>query len=431
VPPYITPVETSETVPASAAVVIIGGGIVGLTAAMTLSERGIPVVVLEKGGVAGEQSSRNQGWIRKTSRAPADVPLAAAADRLWASMRQRTGSDVGYKESGILFLAKTDADMVPYEAWMHSVASQGLDSRLVTQDEIDQLVPGGQAKWAGGIYTPSDGRAEPSLAASAIARAAIAKGAVIIANCAVRSLVRSAGRVTGVVTERGEINCDTVLLAGGLWSRRFLGNLGVKLPILPLTVSVARTAPMEGPTEIAVGGADFSFRKRADGGFIVTHRSAVKAPITLDHFLIGHKYSSSLRTQGKYLRVAIGRDFVDDLRLPRRWNPEGPSHFEQVRLKDPSVDMGAIDEAFVALRAAWPVFDAAEIAEVWAGTVDVTPDSLPVVDHISEIPGLVICTGFSGHGFGTAPAAGELAADILTGSTPIIDPAPYRFARFE
>jgi glycine/D-amino acid oxidase-like deaminating enzyme len=225
VPPYITPVETSETVPASAAVVIIGGGIVGLTAAMTLSERGIPVVVLEKGGVAGEQSSRNQGWIRKTSRAPADVPLAAAADRLWASMRQRTGSDVGYKESGILFLAKTDADMVPYEAWMHSVASQGLDSRLVTQDEIDQLVPGGQAKWAGGIYTPSDGRAEPSLAASAIARAAIAKGAVIIANCAVRSLVRSAGRVTGVVTERGEINCDTVLLAGGLWSRRFLGNL--------------------------------------------------------------------------------------------------------------------------------------------------------------------------------------------------------------
>ena len=131
------------------------------------------------------------------------------------------------------------------------------------------------------------------------------------------------------------------------------------------------------------------------------------------------------------MRVAIGRYFVDDLRLPRRWKPEGPWPFEQVSLKAPSVYLVAIDEAFVALRAAWPVFDAAEIAEVWAGTVDVTPDSLPVVDHRSEIPGLVICTGFSGHGFGTAPAAGELAADILTGSTPIIDPAPYRFARFE
>lgn len=428
--PHTTPVRTSETVPASAAVVVIGGGIVGLTAALTLSERGISVIVLEKGVVAGEQSSRNQGWIRKTSRAAADVPLAAAADRLWSRMRQRTGSDVGYREAGILFLARNEADMAPYEAWMRSVVSLDLDSRLVNQNEIDRLVPGGRGSWAGGLYTPSDGRAEPSLAASAIARAAIDKGAAIVENCAVRSLVRTAGRVSGVVTERGEISCDSVLLAGGLWSRRFLGNLGVGLPVLPLTVSVARTAPMEGPTEIAVGGPDFSFRKHADGGFIVTQRSAVKAPITLDHLLIGHRYSSSLRTQGRYLRVAFGRDFIDDLRLPRRWKPQGPSPFERVRAKDPSVDMGAIDEAFIALRAAWPVFDAAEVAEVWAGTVDVTPDSLPVIDHVSEIPGLVICTGFSGHGFGTAPAAGELAADILTGSDPIIDPAPYRFARF-
>lgn len=429
--PHIAPVQTCEDFPSSVPVVIIGGGIVGLVAALTLSERGIPVVVLEKGVVAGEQSSRNQGWIRKTSRAPADVPLAAASDRLWARMPQRLGTDVGYRESGILFLAKSEADMEPHEAWIRSVQPLALDSRLLTPGEIDLLVPGGRGKWAGGIYTPSDGRAEPSLAASAIARAAMAKGAIIVENCAVRSLVRSAGRVTGVVTERGEIRCDTVLLAGGLWSRRFLGNLGIGLPTLPLTVSVARTAPMEGPTEIAVGGPDFSFRKRADGGFVVTQRSAVKAPITLDHLLIGRKYLSSLRSQGRYLRLAFGRDFFDDLALPRRWKSGGLSPFERMRTKDPAVDEGAIREAFVALRAAWPVFDKAEIAEVWAGTVDVTPDSLPIIDQVSDIPGLIVCSGFSGHGFGTAPAAGELAADILTGSTPIVDPRPYRFARFD
>ncbi len=429
--PHIAPVQTCDGFPSSVPVVIIGGGIVGLVAALTLSERGIPVVVLEKGVVAGEQSSRNQGWIRKTSRAPADVPLAVASDRLWARLPQRLGSDVGYREAGILFLAKSEAEMEPHEAWIRSVEPLDLDSRLLTPGEIDRLVPGGQGKWAGGIYTPSDGRAEPSLAASAIARAAMAKGAIVVENCAVRSLVRSAGRVTGVVTERGDISCDTVLLAGGLWSRRFLGNLGIGFPTLPLTVSVARSVNKAATTEIAVGGPDFSFRKRADGGYIITQRSAVKAPITLDHLLIGHKYLSSLRSQGRYLRVAFGREFFDDLALPRRWKSEGPSPFERVRRKDPSVDQRAIQEAFVNVRAAWPMFDDAEIAEVWAGTVDVTPDSLPIIDHVSGVPGLVVCSGFSGHGFGTAPAAGELAADLLTGSTPIIDPKPYRLARFE
>jgi glycine/D-amino acid oxidase-like deaminating enzyme len=139
-------------------------------------------------------------------------------------------------------------------------------------------VPGGRGTWAGGVYTPSDGRAEPALAASAIAAAAIRQGAVVVETCAVRALSMSAGRVSGVITERGEIRCDQVLLAGGLWSRRLLGNHGVDLPTLPLICHAIRTAPMEGPTEIAVGGPDFSFRKRLDGGFTIAQRGAVSAP---------------------------------------------------------------------------------------------------------------------------------------------------------
>lgn len=423
-------IPAGTDLPRSARVAIIGGGIVGLTAALTLSERGVQVIVLEKGLIAGEQSSRNQGWIRKTSRAPADVPLAAASDRLWASMSERVGVDVGYRQAGILFLAKNEAEMQTHERWIRSVEHLGLDSCLLTPVEIDRLVPGGTGDWVGGIYTPSDGRAEPTLAAQAIARAATAMGAIIAENCAVRSLVRTAGRVTGVVTERGEIAAEAVLLAGGLWSRRFLANAGINFPTLPLTVSVARTAPMVGPTEIAVGGPDFSFRKHADGGFIVTQRSAIKAPLTLDHLLIGRRYLSSLKTQRRYLRVSLGREFLQDLALPRRWQPDARSPFERVRINDPAVDRRAIQEAFVALRAAWPVFERAEIEDIWAGTVDVTPDSTPVIDRIPDMPGLTVCSGFSGHGFGTAPAAGQLAADLLTGAAPIIDPSPYRLQRF-
>ena len=428
--PVITLVQTATTLPLATTVVVIGGGIVGLTAALALAERNIPVVLLEKGRLAGEQSSRNLGWVRKTSRMADDIPLALAADRLWAAMPERTGQDVGYRQAGIMFVGRTDAQMAMHEGWLKSVEHLGLDSQLLTAQQIAARVPGGRGNWAGGIYTPSDGRAEPTLASSAIARAAIAKGVTIVENCAVRTLSLAGGNVSGVVTEKGEIRCEQVLLAGGLWSRRFLGNLGVSLPTLPLICSVLRTAPMEGPTDIAVGAPDFSFRKHHDGGFIITQRGALDASLTLDHLLIGSRYLQQLRTQRSFLRISVGKNFVRDLALPRRWKAHGRSPFEQVRTLDPQVNPALNQEAMTNLRAAWPAFEKAVIADVWAGAIDVTPDSNPVIGRVAKIPGLTLATGFSGHGFGTSPAAGQLAADLVSAAAPIIDPHPYRFERF-
>jgi glycine/D-amino acid oxidase-like deaminating enzyme len=430
VAPAIAPVQTSPAFPPATTVVVIGGGIVGLTAALTLAERGIPVVVLEKGRIAGEQSSRNLGWVRKTSRAALDVPMASASDRLWAELPGRVGRDVGYRQAGIMFLARTAQEMAMHEGWLASVAGLGLDTRLLTPGQIDQLVPGGRADWAGGIHTPSDGRAEPSLASSAIAAAAMRHGATLVEHCAVRGLSFSAGKVSGVVTERGEIRCDQVLLAGGLWSRRFLGNLGVALPTLPLICHAIRTAPMEGPTDIAVGGPDFSFRKRLDGGFTIAQRGAVSAPLLLDHLLIGARYLPVLRSQRHLLRISLGKAFFQDLALARRWKGDSTSPFERVRVMDPPADAAINAEAMRNISAAWPAFSQAVIEEVWAGSMDVTPDSLPVIGPVAALPGLTVASGFSGHGFGTAPAAGQLAADLVMAATPLLDPAPYRLDRF-
>lgn len=422
-------VETHNEIPDSASVVIIGGGIVGLTAALALAERNIRVILLEKGNIAGEQSSRNLGWIRKTSRHLHDVPLAQAADKLWADMPNRIGQDVGYKKAGIMFLSKTEAQRSMHNDWLKSVEVLALDSKMLNAEEVDQLIPGGQGNWLGGLYTPSDGYAEPSLAAPAIANAAIEKGAVIIQNCAVRTLSKKDGKISGVITEKGEIRCDQVLLAGGAWSRRFLGNLGVSLPTLPLICSVLRTKPMEGPTDIAVGGPDFSFRKHKDGGFIITQRGKLDAPVILDHLLIGRRYLDQLRTQRSFLKISIGSHFVKDLGLARRWGPQSQTPFEKVRTNDPQVNTSLNQQALDNLSAAWPIFKNAEIEEAWAGVIDVTPDSNPVIDHIKSIPGLTVATGFSGHGFGTGPAAGQLAADLISNVEPIIDPNPYRFDR--
>jgi glycine/D-amino acid oxidase-like deaminating enzyme len=429
VAPAIDPVQTSPDVPAATTVAVIGGGIIGLTAALTLAERGVPVVVFEKGRIAGEQSSRNLGWIRKMGRAKLDLPLSLASERLWVEMPARVGADVGYRQAGIMYIARSEAEMAKHRAWLDSVEDLSLDSRLLTPTDIDHLVPGGTGGWVGGIYTPSDGRAEPTRASSAIARATMAKGGVIVENCAVRTLSMAAGRVTGVVTERGEIRCDQVLLAGGLWSRRFLGNLGVSLPTLPVVASVVRTAPMPGPTEIAVGASNFSFRKRHDGGYTITQRGALVAPLMLDHLLLGSHYLATVREQWANLRLSFGRYFLSDLALPRRWSAAEPSPFEYVRTMDPPMNQRLNEEALSNLSQAWPVFKNAVVKESWGGMIDVTPDSLPIISRVSKLPGLTLATGFSGHGFGTSPAAGQLAADLVSGATPIVDPSPYRLDR--
>ena len=428
--PVIAPVESSADLPSSTTVAVIGGGVIGLSAALTLAERGIPVVVLEKGRIAGEQSSRNLGWIRKMGRAKDDVPLAIASDRLWAELPQRVGGDVGYRQAGIMYVVRTEAAMAKHRDWLKSVEDLSLDSRLLSPADIDRLVPGGTEGWAGGIYTPSDGRAEPTLVSSWIARAVLARGGVIVENCAARTLSMSAGRVSGVVTERGEMRCDQVLLAGGVWSRRFLGNLGVPLLTLPLLASVVRTAPMEGPTDIAVGAPDFSFRKRHDGGYTITQRGALLAPLLLDSLLIGSHYLPTLRSEWTNVRVSFGRDFLSDLGLPRRWGAAGPSPFERIRTMDPPVNEALNIEALTNLSKAWPVFKNAVVAQSWAGMIDVTPDSLPVISAVAKVPGLLVASGFSGHGFATSPAAGQLAADLIAGTPPIVDPKPYRLERF-
>lgn len=421
---------STPDIPAQTTVVVIGAGIVGLSAALTLIERGIPVTVLEKGRIGAEQSGRNLGWVRKTSRAPADVPLAQAADRLWADMPGRIGADCGYRAAGILFVTRSQKQMGIYEDWLKAVSALDLGARLLSPRDIDRLVPGGKGDWLGGVHTPSDGRAEPSLACAALARAVLAKGGQIIENCAVRSLATRGGQVAGVVTERGEIGCEKVILAAGLWSRRFLGNLGIFLPTLPLICSVLRTAPMAGPCDTAVGGPDFSFRKRQDGGFTITQRGRLDAPLTPDHLRLGLRYLPVLRAQKGATQVGLGRTFLHELLSARHWKDDQITPFERCRIMDPDVNPALNAEAMAALRKAWPVFDQARIAATWAGMIDVTPDSDPVIDTVAALPGLILATGFSGHGFGTGPAAGHLAADLATGATPIVDPAPYRLSRF-
>ncbi len=116
--------------------------------------------------------------------------------------------------------------------------------------------------------------------------------------------------------------------------------------------------------------------------------------------------------------------------MPRRWRLDAPSPFEAIRTLDPPAHAPSLRVAREHLERAFPVFRQAVLVQQWAGLIDVTPDLIPVISPAETVPGLFIATGFSGHGFGIGPGAGKLMADLVTGDTPVVDPAPFRFARF-
>ena len=145
--PRVDPVHTSTELPAETEVVVIGGGIVGTSTALYLAERGVPVVLCEKGRIAGEQSSRNWGWCRKMGRDLSEVPLAVESLRLWEGMNARTNAETGFRQTGIVYLCDTEKEAANYEAWLAKAESYQLDSRLIGPEEIDRLLPGSSRRW--------------------------------------------------------------------------------------------------------------------------------------------------------------------------------------------------------------------------------------------------------------------------------------------
>jgi glycine/D-amino acid oxidase-like deaminating enzyme len=429
--PRPDPVVSDPTPPSQTRVVIVGGGIIGVCTAFFLAQKGVPVVLCEKGHIAGEQSSRNWGWCRKMGRDPREIPLAIEALRLWAEMNTLTGAETGFRRTGIVYLCREPKDLEKREAWLEQAARPyQLDSRLLTRDQMARVLPGLAGSWAGALFTPSDGRAEPTRAAPAIAMAAQRVGATILTNCAVRGVETAGGRITGVVTENGRIACDNVVLAGGVWSRLFCANMDLRLPQLKVLSSVMRTEPLQGGPETAASGGGFALRKRLDGGYTIASWTANVVDIVPDSFRFMRDFMPALRQQRDSLRLRIGGKFVEEMTRPHHWKLDATTPFEQLRTLDPAPHGPMLDDARTKLIEAFPVFHGMREAERWGGAIDVTPDAVPVISPVETVPGFFIATGFTGHGFGIAPGAGRLMAELVMGETPVVDPAPFRYSRF-
>ncbi|WP_157995431.1 NAD(P)/FAD-dependent oxidoreductase [Peristeroidobacter soli] len=414
--------------PKSADVVIVGGGIMGSAAAYYLAKAGVDVVLVEKDKVAAQQSGRNWGFVRTQYRDPAELPLAVEALSLWPTLEQELGSQLAWRRTGCIFLAQSEAELEQFEQWLNLTCYIATDARMLSGREVAALMPALRVKAAGALYTRSDGQAEPGLATTAFARAAESLGAQILEDCGALAIDASAGAITGVLTEHGFIRSNMVICAAGAHSHRLLGKLDLFLPqqVVRSTVSLTSPAPMI--SEACFCGYGLGLRQRPDGSCIVAAESLSDVDLTLDSMRSARYFIPELLRNWRTFSFRFGRPFIDDLHrrltLPKeRLALEPRRPLIAPNRKRAANNVGLFHGLFGGAH------DVA-IVKSWAGQIDVLPDALPVIDTPAAVRGLIVATGFSGHGFGLGPAVGKNVATLAMGATPNDALKPLRLERF-
>lgn len=430
-PRLLETVESDATLPEAVDLVVIGAGMIGVAAAYAAAKAGRSVALLEKGVVAGEQSSRNWGWCRVLNRDEREIPLMQHSMGLWDSLPAEIGADMGFRRAGLTYVTKDPAQLAGWEAWLDMARPYQPTARLIDAAEAKRLTPGNEQDWIGGVVSPHDGRAEPAMAAPALARAARARGVSLHQHCAVRGLDTTGGRISGVFTEKGRIRCQAVVLAGGAWASMFLRRHGIDMPQSSVHSTVFATTPAKQVSPGPLLTPDFILTPLLDGGYLVAAKARGRLELTPAGIRYARHFLPSLRANWKLVELRLGRSFFEGPDAWHgRWSFEAPTVFERIRVLDPAPKMSIIEPSLREIVAAYPELAGIQAARIWAGWIDSTPDAVPVISAVPALPGLVVAAGFSGHGFGIGPGAGRLAADLATAAPCIVDPAPFALSRF-
>jgi len=432
-----TPIRFSDQLPDEADAVIIGGGVIGMFSALYMARAGLKVVLCEKGRIAGEQSSRNWGWLRQHGRDRDELPVMMEALKLWEEADKKTGGKTGFKRGGVCYLASNEASLKTCEKWLETAKQCQLDTRLISKAEIDKLINrtdmGANAhQWIGATYTPNDARVEPWAAIPAIAELAQSEGVIIRENCAARALDIQAGKITAVITESGTIKTSQVVLAAGAWSSLFARRHGVNIPQLSVRSTACSTVKLP---EFFTGNAsdeELAFRRREDGGYNLAGGAASDHYLGPDSFRNAFKYLPVFANHIGHTRIRLSapKGFPDNWFTARNWAEDEISPFEQTRVLNPAPNLNKIEPIRELFAKRFPAIGKPEIKHVWAGMIDAMPDIVPIVDRVPALDGLIIATGMSGHGFGIGPGFGKAITHMVQGKPTGHDMNRFRFSRF-
>ncbi|MCT8266306.1 FAD-binding oxidoreductase [Afifella sp. JA880] len=423
-------VPSSPQLPAAADVVVIGGGIIGVSAAYFLAKRGVSVALLEKGMIGAEQSSRNWGWCRQQNRDARELPLATRSLELWDELVAELGPGLGFRRSGLLYLSNDEKEIEGWAEWCRFAATMGVTSHPLSREEATSRGAITGKSWKGGVFSPSDGIADPARAAPMIAEGIMRFGGTVHQSCAARGLEKEGGRVSAVVTEKGAIRTRQVVMAGGAWASSFCRQFGVVFPQASIRSSVLSVEPGAEGLLDALHTADVTVTRRGDGGYTLAVSGMAKTDPTLQQLRFARYFLPMFAKRwrslspGDLTALRAGHETI------ARWSLDRPTPMERMRILDPAPSTRATDKILSRARTLLPALKQVPVQARWAGYVDSTPDGVPVIDPNVGPGGFLLAAGFSGHGFGIGPGAGQLIADLVTGAEPSVDYKQYALSRF-
>lgn len=347
-------------------VVVIGGGVVGLSVAYHLAIRGAGrVALIERSPFLGTGSTgKCAGGIRQQFSSAANVRVSIESVRFLEHFEEITGAPLDFQQNGYLFLLATSAHLAHFQANMEMQRSMGLDVRLLSSAETKEIVPVlNTDDLVGATFCPTDGLVSPNDMTMGFAGAARTHGVEILLETEATGIELESGRVKAVVTSKGRIETRAIVNAAGPHARPVAAWAGVELPVFPVRRHIFTTRPLP---------------------FV-----SVKFPMVVD-FLSGvymHQESG-----GMLLGLA-------DKDEPYSFNEEVNWDFLE-RIIEPAVHR-------------IPQLAQAEILTGWAGLYEDTPDHNAVLGPVPGVEGFFLANGFSGHGLMHAPAAGRIVADSV------------------
>ncbi len=377
----------------SADIVIVGGGCMGAAVAYYLTRHGAGTVMLiEREAQLGTASTgRNAGGVRHQFSDPANIALSRESIALFERFEDEIGTAIDFWQDGYLFLLSSEASA---ERFRQSVALQrslGLDVEWLTGDEAARLTPGLDATGVvAATFCGQDGITDPNGVTMGLAKAAQRRGLTIRRNTEVTGIDVAGGRVTRVRTPQGDIATGAVVNAAGPWSAQVAALAGVSLPVTPERRHIFIAHP-----EAGASWDDPRFAGQTPASRLMV--------IDFDTTFYFHR-------EGAGLLFGMG-------------DPSERPGFDITVKWD---FLPAVTE--VAVRRL-PALGDAVVTHAWAGLYEMTPDHNPVIGPLG-IEGFYAVTGFSGHGFQHAPAAGRILADVMLGRDAGFDLSPFLFARF-
>lgn len=373
----------ASALPSRASVVIIGGGVIGLSTAYHLAHAGVTdVVLIEKSEFGSGSTCKAAGGVRAQFSEAVNIELGARSLKTFETFKATFDQEIDLHQVGYLFLLEKPEHVEAFERNVALQNEMGVPSRLIDVAEAKALSPLISTEGLlAAAYSPTDGHCTPESVVNGYAGAARRAGARLVRNCAVTAIDSSGGTLTQVVTEKGAITTDAVICTAGAWSKDLGAMVGVDLPVEPLRRQILTTEPMPG---------------------LDPH-----TPFTID-------FSTSFYFHGEGQGLLLGMS--------------DPYESPGFKLTVSDEWLAGLGEA-IGRRA--PDISEVGLCAGWAGLYEMTPDHNALIGEAEGVSRFLYATGFSGHGFLMGPAVGEVMRDLYLGRTPVVDVSSLSARRFD